>query len=400
MLIGLISICTPSEEGDDVPRGMLRFAGQSIAERQMDLALRMGCERIVCLVEGISEDVIELQQAAQDHHVKFNAVTGGMSLLGQISINDDLLIFADGLLPEASAVERHLSERPAVLVIPAEGAVEEGFERLDSEWAWAGVLRTRGSVVEGLSQLPPDSDPISALLRISLQQGTKVVPLDGAKARRSGWLLATSDAALEDFENEFLRRHAPRASFMQPVRAIADRIALKIAAPLLERGRGGFPLVAAGLLSAAGAVAAGTYGYALAGLGLLVFGSFIFDIGSTLATTLGAISQKNASVLQRFADQISPVFEIAFIALAVMLAGRNPAVEDGFLAVMLMGLVLLARMIPPSRLTLTFHDRTLVLLILAVAGWLAVLRPTMAVGSLVLLGLLAWRQWRNRLTPA
>ena len=184
MLVAIISLCAPSDEEDGVPRGLLRFAGQTIAERQINLALQLGCERVVCLVDRIDHDVIALQDTAKDAGAKFNAVTGGLSLLGQVTAGDEVLVFGDGIMPQADVVARQLGEKSGVLVIPAEGAVEIGYERIDAEWAWAGVLRGRGSLVEALSQLPPDIDPVSALLRIALQRGTRVVPLDGGKAKR------------------------------------------------------------------------------------------------------------------------------------------------------------------------------------------------------------------------
>jgi len=399
LLVGLISICAPSEDEAEIPRGLLRFAGQSVAARQIDLALRLGCERIVCLVDDIGQAVIGLQEIARDGGARFNAVSGGLSLLGQVTSSDEIIVFADGILPQAEAVERHLGERSGVLVIPAEGAVEQGYERIDAEWAWAGVLRARGSIVEGLSQLPPDIDPISALLRIALQRGARIVPLDGGKAKRSGWLLATSEQALIEQEDRYLRDHAPRASFLRPLRAIADRIALLLAPGALDRVGSGLPIIATGLAIGAAAVGLGFYGWPLIGLGLLALASFVAAIGETLSDTLNAIRQKK----KRFPlldSLFSLLFEGAFIVLCMLATDRIPAFETGFLALLLMGMLHLIRGMPSTRIVEPTRDPVLVYALFAACAASGFIDISLALASLGLLVLMLLLQRSNKLTPA
>ena len=399
MHIALISICTPSDGEDTPPRGMLRFAGQSIAERQIQLAVRMGCERVVCLVEKIGSEVIDLQEFATENGTKFHAVSGAHSLLGQVTTADELIIFGEGVLPQADAVEHHLGERPGVLVLPAEGAVDEGFERIDAEWAWAGVLRARGSIIEGLSQLPPDIDPISALLRISLQRGTRVIPLDGEKARRSGWLLARSDAAMADQEGEFLKRFAQRSSFWLPLRALADRIALRLAVPALDRGLSGLGLNLLGVALASGGLAAGWYERPVIGLVLLATGTFVNAIGTTLSATLQAIRQTKRR-FKSFDQVVSVVFDVLFVTLAVLATSEGMPVDNGVLALLLVGLLHLAREIPRWKFTSPLRDRPLVYALLAIAAGVGILKAAMALSCLGIVGLLALALRRPGLTPA
>ena len=399
MLIALVSICTPSDEEDGPARGLLKFAGQSIVERQMDLAVRMGCERVVCMVAGIGSEVIELQEFATDLGARFQAVTGAMSLLGQVTAADELLVFAEGVLPQADAVEQHLGERPGVLVLPAEGAVEEGYERIDAEWAWAGVLRVRGSSVEGLSQLPPDIDAVSALLRIALQRGARVIPLDGGKARRSGWLLGRSDAAMAEQEGEFLRKYAQRSNFLLPLRALADRVALKMAAPALDRGGTGYPLNLVGLLLGASGVGAAIYERPVVGLALLALGAFVSAIGTTLSATLQAIRQKRPR-FKGIEQGISAIFDVLFVVLAVLATSEGMPIDYGVLALMLVGLLHLAREVPRWRWTSFLRDRPLIYTLFAVSSSAGVLKPAMALSCLAIVGLLALALRRLRLTPA
>lgn len=399
MLVALISICVPSDDERDGPRGLLRFAGQTVAERQIDLALRLGCERIVCLVEGIGSEVIALQEAARAGGAKFNAVSGGFSLLGQVTAGDEILVFADGLLPQADAVERHLGERPGVLVMPAEGAVELGYERIDAEWAWAGVLRARGTIVEGLSQLAPDSDPVSALLRIALQRGTRVVPIDGGKAKRGGWLLATHYDALAEQEERYLRDNAPRAGFLRPMRAITDRVALWLAPRALDSDSSGGAAQYLGAGFGVGALAAGIYGWPVAGLALLIFASLIDDIGTSLTATLRIVRQKKPRS-QMLESMISLVFEGILVTLCVWSSVRHPAYETGFLALLVLGLLHVLRGMPPSSLNETLRDRTLIIAAIAGCAASGFLDFALATASFGAVGLILLIQRRNRLTPA
>ncbi|MFN2100599.1 hypothetical protein [Altererythrobacter sp. MF3-039] len=399
MLVALLSICEESEGEEPERRGLLRFAGKSVAERQIDASIRFGCERIVCLVDGIDSDVIDLQECAKDGGAKFHAVSGCMALLGQVSGTDELLVFGDGVLPEFSVLEDRLGDKPGVLVIPAERAVEEGYERVDAEWAWAGVLRARGSIVEGLAQLPPDSDPISALLRLSLQRGTRVIPLDGAKAMRSGWLLAKSEQQVSEYEGEFLRRYASRSGIIQPMRALADMIAFRIAPMALDRGLSGGPAKTLGILTAAGALLGGYEGLAILGMGLLAFGSFLGDIGRSLSGMMSAIHQKK-SRFPWLDDVILFAFDAAFIALAVLATLDGPRIDNAVLSVLVVGLLRLAGQSSRTKLLAPLRDRTLVFTGFAIAAGLGALKPAMAGIALVIVGLLLFVQRRNRLTTA
>ena len=399
MLVALLSICAETEGGDGSARGLLRFAGQSVAERQIQQALRLGAERIVCLVDGIDSEVIDLQEIAREGGAKFNAVSGGLSLLGQVSAGDEIVVFGDGVLPEASAVEARLGEKPGVLVIPAEGAVEEGYERIDGEWAWAGVMRASGATVEGLSQLPPDSDPVSALLRLALQRGTRVIPIDGAKAMRAGWLLAKNEAQVAGYEREFLRRHANRSGLAQPFRATADLVAFRLAGPALDRGLGGTPAFLFAAVCALGAIVSGAEGLPILGLGLLALGSFLADIGRSLSRMLNAIRQETKS--KEWLGMVSSIlFDLSFVTLAAISAADPPRVEYGVLALLLVGLLRLAAQSSKSRVLAPLRDRTMIFALLTVAASLAVLKPVMAITCLAIVAVLLFVQRETRITPA
>lgn len=402
MLVALLSICAEGERSEIAgalkPRGLLRFAGQSVAERQIDLALRLGAERIICLVDGIDSDVLDLQETARTGGARFNAVSGALSLLGQVSTSDEILVFGDGILPDASTVEKRLGKRSGVLVVPAEGAVDEGYERIDGEWAWAGVLRASGATVEGLAQLPPDSDPASALLRLSLQRGTRVIPIDGAKARRAGWLLATNERQVAEYEHEFLKRHANRSSFLQPVQILADMIAFRLARPALDRGRSAMPAFLIAGLCASGAIVSAVEPLPVLALGLLTLGSFFVDIAASLTRTLGAIRQKTPKS-QFFETGMSVLFDVSFVAVAVLAANGDPPIEFGVLALILVGLMRLAAQ-SRGRVLSPLRDRTLLFGLIAIAAAFSLLKPAIALGSLAIVGLLLVAQRGNRLTPA
>ena len=65
MRVALLSTLEPSADDATTPRGLLRLGGRSIAHHQLATALALGCERVICLADGLPGEVIVLQHAAE-----------------------------------------------------------------------------------------------------------------------------------------------------------------------------------------------------------------------------------------------------------------------------------------------------------------------------------------------
>src|SRR5690606_37403223 len=142
---------------------------------------------------------------------RFQAIRDGHGLLGAVSAADELLVMAPGLVAEDAGALETLAGAKGVLVLPAGPGVAAGFERIDLERAWAGALVLPGALVERLADLPADSEPAAALLRVALQAQVPERRMAETPLALGSWLMvgAKDDAARR--EREWLRRHMPAA---------------------------------------------------------------------------------------------------------------------------------------------------------------------------------------------
>lgn len=134
-------------------------------ERQVDVALALGCQRIWLFTPQQDELAIRAQQMAEEGGAQVRLVQRGRQLLGALRQQDELLVLAEGLLPVDREALALLREGPVILRLPAEDGIQAGFERMDRDYCWAGAMILPGRVAERLDELGEDIDPISALLR-------------------------------------------------------------------------------------------------------------------------------------------------------------------------------------------------------------------------------------------
>jgi hypothetical protein len=191
--VALLSTLEPSADDPATPRGLLRLGGRSLVQHQLGLVLALGCERVICLAEGLPGELITLQHAAERGGASFHVAADGRAAARLVKPDDELLVIADGLVTSASVVNGLLGTRAGVVVQPVEGGVAAGYERIDLNHAGAGVLRIPGRLAAGLAELPGDWNPISALLRIAVQAGQRQVMLRQALIDGGRWALVRSD---------------------------------------------------------------------------------------------------------------------------------------------------------------------------------------------------------------
>lgn len=269
MLVALLSSLEPAGEGATCPRAFLKIAGRSVIERQVDLALALRCERVICVAAGITPEILAAQRVAEREGRQFHAVRSIEALRVQVSAADELLVIADGVLPDADLLGAAFAQRRGVAAFPADMALAHGFERIDAGQAWAGALRCSGGDLERLADLPADIDPLSALMRATLQTGRAIVPIPAEALAEGRWpLIDTAQKARSAGRRTVERRFVP-APWSAPLNAAADRITGMQADRLLRGGGSGVWLLGGGALLALGGLVTTGAGYLTAGLGLL-----------------------------------------------------------------------------------------------------------------------------------
>ena len=398
MRIGLIAALRPSADG--IARTELTFAGSSVLARQASLLLALGVERVVCLTAGPSPEVLRLHHQVEAGGASFHALTSFAALPALVRAEDDLIILADGLVPDVDAVQRLLgSAGPVprtVAAIPAEhplaSAHPEDFERIDAARHWAGVLVMRGAGAAQLADFPADADAISVLLRVALQAGTPIRDLDLHEARPEAWLLADNQTALAEAQQAMIARGLSAINWRAPGTTLA-MIAVRVLATktLSQRGRWAAGIGWAALVIA---VVSAAYGTATGGLALAAAGAFAGEVAAGLtalkrrlkgprddapgrsggAPTAGALRDGLVSLTLWFALAPFPDWQ----PLAVI----GPVV---------IGLVRLVAHDPRQALAATAADRAALLLALALASGIGVLPELLACLALGLVSALLLR---------
>ena len=377
MRIALISIA--GEGAADV-----RLAGHSLAWHQLQAAIALACEKIVCLADAPTPQLASIQHEAERRGASFHAITHHRALSGLVRAADTLLVVAPGVLPDREWLAQAFGARAGVAVLPAEGAIELGFERIDRERAWAGVLATRGDAVEALAALPPDADAIGGLLRVALQRGAGAMAVPDKWLDDGRWAMITSAAAAERYQAGWYLRHVPPPSFDRPGAAIAYRAARALVqrVPNARALSTGLLAGGGGLMLASAVI--GYLGRTDVGLAGLAFASAALATGAALGRLTRAGSEEAP---KRWTDEARR----ALLDFSLVAVAASPSEFEGwttaFAALTLVCVLRLAEEEQAPRVMRPLSDRTLVFIGLAVAAAGGILPPTLALLALVGLAL-------------
>lgn len=361
-----------------------QFAGSRIIERQVDLAVAAGCETIACLVEGIGREVAEAQIRAERAGVRFVALKETRPLSGLVSAADELFILAPGTLPDEASILGNIG-RPAVLAFTAERAVQQGYERIDAQFAWSGAMLTHGSNIERLSELPPDADAIAALLRIALQSGVRIQPIDDKLLDEGLWHLSPSDEEIAEREALWISAHAAPAPFTAPGLAISERIGARFARDVID---GKWVRLHAIAVATAGVVALSisVLGYTLSALGFGTLMAILAAMGNTVEriARAGQIGARR-SALARINDGLLDPILVILIALA---SPEDTEWLRFFVPMVLFGLLRFAEQRGAGKWRDSYRDRVALGLLLIPAAFFGLIQPVTAVLALVVLATL------------
>lgn len=368
--------------------------GQTVIYRQARQAISLGCGKIICFANGLLPELAAVQHFVERTGLRFHIVRNARALIQLIDPADEIIAIEDGVLADSAALS---TTDPAVYAFPAELAVPAGYERIDREHCWAGVVQCYGAQIAGLVDLPEDIDPLAALMRCALQAGHPVVTVqEEAIADGSWWRVDTAAKASMAGQHLLLRKVRP-AEWSAPGNALMDRIILRHAEDLLARAHHGRLLVAFAGISLCAAAA----------------GNYLGSISAALlALAAASLAMRGIFVLHQLAsDQDHPgerlihslptvAIDLAFLAVvAVSSAGGSTELLIYPFLVLVAALHLAARA-QQVWLQDIGMERTAVLLLLAVASWSGA-GSLAAMGlSLGLMGLLFVASGRNRLTVA
>jgi len=371
------------ENDPETPLATLVLAGRSLADRQLDLALALGCERIVCLSQGLGKGLLALQQRAEAAGAKFNLIAGPRPLAGLVSAADELVVIVEGLVPALPEAKQAFESGAGVLALPVEAGIAAGFERIDLNHAWGGILAMPGRLVERLTQLPPDCDTVAALLRIALQGRVPYRPISETVLAEKRWALIRGRKEVADLEPVWLRRYMPASTPFAPGRAAA-RLAMRAnGAKLLAKGwRPLFPAVAGAFIALSG-VAAAWVGQGV--IGLLACGlAWLCAEASSALAAIARAGVEDGTPPDRSGNIVGWIIDLALlIVLALMLSGTWH--ERIFAPATLLAVAILCARSVAAKGGELAQDRAILAVFLAVSAAAGALLPVIQLLALVLL---------------
>ena len=400
MRIGLSAALRRSE--DVGLRAALPLAGRSVLAWQAALLQSLGVERVLCLTDSVtvSDELLHLQHALETSGTAFHVLKGFGAIPALVRAEDDLIILADGLLPDPATMRAVLGGEGAlarvVATIPAGHPLAaqnpEDFERIDAARCWAGVLAMRGAPVQQLADMPADADATSLLLRLALQAGTPACDLAARGLLPESWLLAVSTAALARHEIDLVARAAPPADWRAPGMALASALVRALVPQGLAQG--GVVAGGLGLTLLLGAVLLAAFGPAAAALATAGLGAFGAQVSLGFTGIASRLRREDPET--RASAMLEAAVDIlASLALWFALAPWPEWQPLASLGAVLVGLARLVARAPDNPLGRSAPDRVSLLLLLALAAMVGRLPEAISCLALGLLSALLLRSSKD-----
>lgn len=394
MRIALLS--TLERVADGSRRALMSLGGRALIAWQMDLAKALDCERLLVLSEGDTAIQAKVDELAQSAGMDIEYIGGPRHLLGKVTADQDILVLADGLLVDPELALASLGKGRAVATLPDYPAVEHGFERIDPQYAWAGLLLMKGQAAEQLAEMPADGDTVSLLLRLALQHGTRRIELDEMHLGTGEILLARTPENLEIREKSLLDHSRSKTNWQAPGEAVAAHIARALAPDALARG----PHFSLGLGIAlmSGALIASYFDNLLPGFVLLALGVFAIAISQALRYLRARLHGQLAN--RRLSMFINAMVDASFVMALAFASGETSLIGAIFVPAMLIGLWRMAAALSAPGIRPFWRDRTVLAVVLLLLVSFLDLGLALPVICLALLGFCLISEASARLTRA
>lgn len=339
----------------------LRVGGDTVIGQQLRLAIAAGAARLLVLADRRTAGLEEVMADARAAGLDARVISDAPGLCADVTAADELLVIADALLADP-VLALPLLATTGVVTLPIEPGLAAGFERIDAESAWGGMMVIPGALAERLRQLPRDCDVASSLLRIALMAGVSVRPVDGAAIADKQWTVVHGEGEAQAIEAQRLRLSLADARGRTPGQALAGFLVARFGGRLFAAERSPALVWWAALAPVAAAMG-------LAGFGL--FGGAFFALALAWLAVRGAMildaAERHGRIASVFPDRrpllallgIDVVFG-AVLALALNAPGGGgaPPLVAACLAVVFTGLARIGAVaFPMLRARPSFEDR-------------------------------------------
>ena len=365
-------------------------AGRSLLDWQVDVALRLGCERVVCLCEAPSQAVIAQQRRVEGAGLAFHTARGPLQLASLFRDEDMVLLLRDALFVGGDTACDLLAEEgqlePAIWTLPASHALTtafpEDFERIDRERHWAGVAVIPGQCARALGDLPSDGDAVSLLLRLALQHRTecKAVPVQILES--DDWVTASDQSALERLGAGMMATSLPDPQWAGPTNALATTIVRRSAPYWLQSTpeMSGLGALSFGVMGAGFAAV----GYPVPGLAVVALGAFAAALSANARQMRMALGGEKAGAAWQTGLPLAMLL-LATLTLVVANSQESDWLIRASLPVFAMGLAWIAGEDRVAKISAFWRDLPLHMAFSALAAGLGYLQEGMIAFALAAL---------------
>ena len=315
-------------------RAGLQFAGHSLVEYQARQAADAGATHILILVGAVTQALSRAVDRLTADGISVALVRDMVSLVREAPRDRDMLLIADGAIiaqHHFTAVAAHPGN---VLLSVEDSRASAGFERIDAQHRWAGLLRVSPDLLFGTLDMLGDWDLELTLMRAAVQAGgfRIVVPQEDLLEGRVALIDSQASADLVAQALLGAQRSVPSTD-AGAEHYLLSRLAVRIApmllrtqVPALQVRIGGMALAAMGVIAAM--------------LDWPVFGMLLMLCGLTASLTSDRLS-----VLARRAQEdgwvaLAPSL---IVLLGIFVVGDEAGARgEGLYLALLVGIVLLA----------------------------------------------------------
>ena len=182
-------------------RALLPLSGRSLLEYQVRCAAAAGAAPIVVVVERVPQALQDAFERLRLDGVGIFPVSDVGEAVSRFEAGSMILLIGDGVAPPAELVTAVANEPEAAIATVPDDEVHAMFERIDAESRWAGVALVEAQLLGSTAAILGDWDLQSTLLRRTLQEGARRVPVSDVGGDP---LLAESADDLRDFQRKLL----------------------------------------------------------------------------------------------------------------------------------------------------------------------------------------------------
>ncbi|WOE73938.1 hypothetical protein [Alterisphingorhabdus coralli] len=250
MRIALISLCREVSGDDAGYSGLLPIGNDSLLAYQISLAKRAGADMVLCHVDTVPGDLMRHEKMALAGGMQWQTIRHFGDLLANVMADDELLVIGDGIYHTIALFDKFLAiDAPSVMVAQVDND-DQGFERLDLNHVWAGLLLVNREQLDGLSDVPSEWSLESVLLRSAMTGEAQSFMVPGDAMDHGDVRPLEGDDVLKQIHKGFLSQsHDGDPSFNHPLSDMLVTPLTRAAANWIwgNRSRGGW-LVASGMI--------------------------------------------------------------------------------------------------------------------------------------------------------